>query len=492
MPSRVFFGVAACIAAWMTAGCATPWGPGYTIEKQRIEVTYAREKPDRVSVRAWYQLKNTGKEPLSTISMEIPYLPQFTQDVRAEWKASPLQSAPVAVSDHQLQFNLGSSWKRAERGEFVLTYELKVVDPGVPVVARSGPPFFLPSGDWYPVLIPPSGTFSELNPPPNKWDLIVSVPQGYHVYASGRAAGTDRSSGKNANGASGLRFEQRTLIDFNPFVAAGPYVEQQVKTANGIVMLWSSKPVPEKRAREISERMAFDAKYFAAEFGLKETMDLPIWIIECPPLDPSEPLINLNKGCNSVPRSVSVTEYQDGLSASGPRYIIEDRELAGTWFQNSSITSPDDLFWLRRGAQEYASDSAGAVHDATHREWAITTGLSIVLSSRKNAEKPLLAIKREDTATLRGMASFRIALFFFALEDRCGEKNVHRALARVLCILRGKTWGVSDLRAAMEAECGGADLADFFREWLSRPGIPEDFRTRYSGAAPAKSPGPSN
>jgi aminopeptidase N len=73
------------------------------------------------------------------------------------------------------------------------------------------------------------------------------------------------------------------------------------------------------------------------------------------------------------------------------------------------------------------------------------------------------------------------------MEDRCGAPTVHRALARIVRILRGKTWSVSDLRSAMEAECG-ADLADFFRQWLIRPGIPDDFRARYIGAPAAVKP----
>jgi hypothetical protein len=493
MRLRVSLSILTVAVVWAAAGCSTPWGPGYTIEKQRIEVTYTKEKPDRVSVRAWYQLRNTGKVPLATISVEIPYLPQFTENVRADWNSTTLQSLAVPDDEHQMQFTLGSSWKPTERGEFVVTYGLRVVYPEHPLVAGGGAPFFLPSKDWYPVLVPPSGTFSEPNPPPNKWDLVISVPQGYHVYASGRVGGADRSSKRNAAAAPTLRFEQRPLIDFNPFVAAGSYVEQQVKTSNGTVTLWSAMPVPDKRVREISERVSTDAKYLSTEFGLRELRNMPVWIIECPLLDPPKPSIIFEKGCQPEPRAAIVAEVFFGSRATEVMDMSVDYSLAKTWFQLSISASQGDPPWPLEAAWAYAGDAAIASHDENYRE-RLVRGL---LPTRKNSyanrsEAPLLSVKRQDQELTKEEAFVHSRLFFFALEDRCGEKNVHRALARILRIQRGSTWNISDLRSAMEAECGGADLADFFREWLNKPGIPEEFRTRYSGAAPAKPPGPSH
>ena len=54
----------AILAACMTYGCAAAFGPGYTVEKQRVQVTYTEQAADKVSIRAWYDLKNTGTKPL--------------------------------------------------------------------------------------------------------------------------------------------------------------------------------------------------------------------------------------------------------------------------------------------------------------------------------------------------------------------------------------------------------------------------------------------
>jgi hypothetical protein len=466
-----------------------PLGPGYTIEKQRVEVTYAKEKPDRVSVRAWYQLKNTGNAPLSAITVEVPYHPEFTDNIRAEWNAGALPSAVIPDNDHQLQIAFPAAWKQGERGEFVFTYELKVVDPAYPLVVGGLPPFFLPSRDWYPALVRPAGTFAEVVGPPGKWDLVVSVPLGYHVYASGRAAGADRSAGKTSAGGVSLRYEQRPGSDFNPFVATGPYVEQQVKTSNGIVTLWTSKPVPEKRVREISERVSSDVKYLEIEFGPLGTRDLSVWIIECPPREPFFPRVD---GCRTVPRSAVVSESFFRADATTAMYVDVDLQFTEAWFGEPLSSESDEPPWPVDAVSLYAGTTVVVSQSAPSRETNMRDLLHLLDSLGPDKGKAILAVRRGDQEPIPSQALARSELFFFALEDRCGEKNVHRALARILRVLRGKTWGVSDLRSAMEAECGGADLADFFREWLNKSGIPEEFRARYSGPAPAKSPGPSH
>jgi aminopeptidase N len=54
-----------------------------------------------------------------------------------------------------------------------------------------------------------------------------------------------------------------------------------------------------------------------------------------------------------------------------------------------------------------------------------------------------------------------------------------RALRHLLKAYPGGNWRADDLRSALEQECG-KNLAPLFRRWLVDPGIPEDFRGRYS------------
>src|SRR5260370_12161881 len=74
---------------------------------------------------------------------------------------------------------------------------------------------------------------------------------------------------------------------------------------------------------------------------------------------------------------------------------------------------------------------------------------------------------------------YRAALFFVALEDLCGRDTFRAALFDMIQARSGYDVGMEDLRAALEAACH-RDLSELFRAWMNRPGVPEDFRTRYA------------
>ncbi len=74
---------------------------------------------------------------------------------------------------------------------------------------------------------------------------------------------------------------------------------------------------------------------------------------------------------------------------------------------------------------------------------------------------------------------YRAALFFVALEDLCGRGNLRAAFEQIVRVRGGNEVADEELRAAVEA-ASQRDLAEMFRTWLNHPGIPEDFRARYS------------
>ena len=57
-------------AALVAAGCAAPLGPGYTVERQRLEVAFVSEPRPHVDVRATWRVKNTGNQPLDALEAE--------------------------------------------------------------------------------------------------------------------------------------------------------------------------------------------------------------------------------------------------------------------------------------------------------------------------------------------------------------------------------------------------------------------------------------
>ena len=87
-------------------------------------------------------------------------------------------------------------------------------------------------------------------------------------------------------------------------------------------------------------------------------------------------------------------------------------------------------------------------------------------------------VNNEDEEIKNNFAA-KSGLFILALEDAVGTKNFRAALRRMIQARRSHHWTIDDLRAALELE-SGQNLAEFFRVWLYQPGIPDDFRRRYS------------
>lgn len=469
-----------------------PFGPGYTIEKQRIEVTYSNDAPDHVTVRAWYQMKNTGTQPLENMRLQLPSEKNFApQNVRGEWRGKSIAVPPAPDEKGIAQVAFGMRWSQGDRGDFVVSYDLEtpIAKPAPP--SQGGAAIFLSCGGWYPVLMAPRGDFSSGGAPPPKWDLIVTMPKGYHVRTSGHEHGQDRTGKKNVAEIS-LRFEQIPLTDFSPFVVAGPYVQQVVKSTNGTAVLWTSHLVAPERANKIGDQVSTDAAYFNAEFGPDPNDKQTTWIIECadgslgsaqtPRLSP--------EGCLTVPHSVVVPPEE--FSADAPAGFREtiDSQLIATLFRISHPILREDPGFPASYAGDYAAFAYATSHDPASRTSAVRTLLSRFDANSTSTVKPLLRVSSDDPEPVRARARVQSELFFIALEDRCGVANLHHALARELRILRGQTLEISDLRSAVEAECG-ADLADLFRQWLNRPNIPEDFRARYaeSPKAASKQPG---
>jgi hypothetical protein len=478
----------ACLSAYIASGCAVALGPGYTIEKQRIDVSYALNSPDQVAVRASYQLKNTGTKPLEGIDVNLPDADIFApQNMGIEWRGKTLQDAGPADADGNSHVPLGGSWSVQETGELVVTYNLRIGPEETGMDSSHGRAFFLPNSGWYPVLLPARGAFSSGGTPPAKWDLAVSVPEGFRVHTSGDERGRKRSDEKNIP-IGGAIYEQKPGYSFNPFVAAGPYLEQEVHSGAGPVMLWTAQPVSAKRANEIAQHVSTDVSFFRTEFGAPGTGKQSTWIIGCHSggrAQQTEAKL-LNMGCLTAPYSVVVSA--DFFGNEAPKKSLEDidLQLAATWLQFPTQGGRYSTKFPLSAIGNYAVFALNAAENPSSRDAAVRDLLHRVAAS-PNPEKPLIKVSEKDPEEVIERARLQSELFFIGLEDRCGAANLHRAIARATRILRGQTWDLPDLRSAVEAECGGPVLEGFFREWMHGQGVPEDFRARYMGAAVGKS-----
>src|SRR5437870_6984612 len=91
------------------------------------------------------------------------------------------------------------------------------------------------------------------------------------------------------------------------------------------------------------------------------------------------------------------------------------------------------------------------------------------------------AARRPEVPTVVRAKSF---LFFYALQDRYGREVFRKAINHMLHARRERGFELGDLIAAFEQETH-QNVAQFVRLWMKRPGVPEEFRTRYGGTAAA-------
>jgi hypothetical protein len=479
--SRVFVPTLAIFAAWIASGCAAAFGPGYAIEKQRVEVSYSQQTPDRVSVRAWYRLKNIGTKPLNVLDIQPPDSEIIQpREIRVEWRGKSLEiPAPKpGDSENELRVPLAGSWNAGESGEFLVSYDVKISPAQSAVGTNHEAAFFLPSSGWLPILLPPHAAFAMGGALPPKWDLSVSVPEGYRVRASGENRGQDKHGTRGA-----VRFEQRPGANYDAYVAAGPYFEQQVHSSTRTVIFWTANPLTSKRAADLGKLVASDADFFTAEFGTAEKSKSPIWLIECPQgatASPERPWIS-QTGCLTQPHSVVVSA--DYLAAATPGEYTKsvDLQLAATWLYFSARPARYSALFPMAAIPDYAGVALAISRNPESRN-AIVRDLLRRVDATPDGGKPLVRVDANDSPQLQDRARAESVLFLLALEDRCGAANVRKGIAHASRVLRGKTWAGSDLRSAVEAECGGPVLESFFREWMHGSGIPAEFRARYSAA----------
>jgi hypothetical protein len=155
--------------------------------------------------------------------------------------------------------------------------------------------------------------------------------------------------------------------------------------------------------------------------------------------------------------------------------------LSYTWFGHLVHAAPDEEFLLTDAIAFHAGIKAAEILDGQPRAEEIQRMIRLYEKLPDSSKQMnLLALRSADVddANSFGGAMFKGALFYFALEDRFTEKVLSAAFSRIIYAFRGRTWTTNDLRVAIHLETG-EDPAEFFRQWLNQPGIPEDFRKRY-------------
>ena len=470
----IFAVVLSCAALWLAA-CATPLGPGYIVEKQEIQISFRPEPAPMIHVTAKYAVKNTGNRELSLLEARLPGRRFHPSALAISWDGAALSPVVSAENPRDLQLRFPQSWHVGASHSLHFSYDISSTDPSEGALGFSADAFYLPAGSWTPELPQASGVFGFGGVPPKKWNLVVGVPQEFLVHASG---GKERRAGKKAE----LQFQfPQTADDLFPFVVAGRYREtRQDLPPHQMVHFWSRAAANSAGSQPAGDSLSRTLAAYESLLGARSKSGSPLWIVECP----------VATACFSG-RGSGYSMFLDGpdaeLSAemiSNDTVLIDPRSSHGN---SQALVAPAlAQGWLGYGKnpgfyeQQQPMSALPAFTAALARE--ITSGPQVREEIIRRALSRIPAPATRESNNDPGVSRAKSFLLFYALRDRVGSDAFQKALQHMLVARRGRGFDVTDLISAIEQE-SHQPVGPFVRLWLKRPGIPDDFRAKYSPAA---------
>ena len=454
------------------AGCAASLGPGYIVEKQEIRVSFLPQSESHVHVVAEYHLKNTGTRELDSLDVRIPGRRFRPTEFTIFWDGAVLPLATSVANARDTILRFPKPWPVGDARTVRFEYDLRSATAQEGALGFTPDAFDLPAEGWTPALPQARGLFGFGGVPPNKWQLVVRVPNGFLVHASG---GNEKHTAKNAE--MEFRFQQ-TAADLNPFVVAGRYRESRPNLpGNEQLRVWSRTDVSRAQLQQATEALSKTLATYDSLFATRDKARPALWIVECPE----------NAGCFSQ-RSTAYEVLLYGESSSDSAEMISRDTIL--FDPRAGSARPEALAgpalasgWLGYGQnpgfyeQQPPMSALPAFAAALALERSAGPQVRERIVRRALAQIPEHASpeSNNDPAVSRAK-SF---LLFYALRDRVGADPFQKALRHMLFARRQRGFNLSDLISAVEEE-SHQDVGPFVRRWIKRPGVPDDFRATYS------------
>ncbi len=463
----LLFCVACCLA-----GCAASLGPGYVVEKQEIRVSFLAQPEPHVHVVAEYHLKNTGIRELESLDVRLPGRRFRPAEFTILWDGAELPLATSAANTRDTFLRLRDPWSMGATHTIQFAYDLRSATAQEGALGFSSDAFGLPAEGWTPALPQARGPFGFGGVPPNKWQLVVRVPNGFLVHASG---GKEKHSAKEAE--MEFHFEQ-TAQDLNPFVVAGRYREtRQDLLASQKLRIWSRSDVSSAQLQQATEALSKTLATYDALFATRGKSRPPLWIVECPE----------DAGCFSQRTTAHGALLYGESSEDSAEMISRDTILfdpRAASARPEALTGPA----LASGWLGYGQNPG--FYEQQPPMSALPAFAAALALERSNGMQVREQIIRRALAQIPAQASpqsnndpavsrAKSLLLFYALGQRVGAEQFQKALQHMLFARRQRGFDLSDLISAVEEE-SHQDVGPFVRQWLKRPGVPDDFRATYA------------
>ena len=497
--------VALCAWAFLTSGCVQPLGPGYRFAARQTEIHTSVAAPEQVHIRVVDHFDNVGHFPLRSLEVRLPEGPSYgSQNVRMTIDGKEVSPEHSSNTDRRMmRASFDPAWKQPQPREIVTEWSVMPEPPARGTVAASAAAFYIADETALPLWQPPSGFFTQGGPNPEDETLTVFAPAEFRVLAPGKPLKHIRAGNLVMQG-----FHIKPDRDFLPYVVAGRYQEQVIRAPQGAVSFWTFQPLDAQQARTAAARLSSSMRALEDFFGPASRGKTVVHIVEAPGDLPAE-FAGLDSGLHSgglhtSPEALSVkvepapggTSFPEGALLDSRAFSqgianeavlqLTEYELARTWFGWRVRPRPEAQILMGRGVGLFGLVLAAEARGQDQRGFAIASLLERYDQARHIAtDRPLLEPPAGYSRAERISTGYRGALFFVALEDLCGRANMGVAFREITRARANDDVGYEELRAALES-ASGRDLAEMFRVWLIRPGIPDDFRARYSNAPNAR------
>jgi len=387
------------------------------------------------------------------------------------WDGSPAAGAVSPYNPRDTLVRIPQSWKIGESHTLQFSYQIPSAPEHEGAIGFSADAFYLPAEGWTPELPQARGVFGFGGVPPKKWDLTVRVPRGFLVHASGAG----KHSGKSSEAE--FRFTQ-SAKDSTPFVVAGHYREEkQDLAAHQLVHVWSRVGSDSFVLRHAAESLSRTVAAYDQLFGARSGSRAPLWIFECP--SATGCISETAGGYSSLLYGDAVSRAADLISRDA--VLVDPRAAQGSL--EASVGPALAAGWLGYGRnpgfyeQQPPMSALPAFAAALAREAASgpQARREIIGRALEQIPRNAGAASNSDPAVSRAKS----LLLFYALRDRVGREAFQNALQHMLTSREGRGFDVADLISALEQE-SHETVGPFVRQWIKRPGVPDDFRALYA------------
>ena len=465
-----------------------PLGPGFHFSSRQTEIHASFASPDTLHVRVVDRLENAGDRTLQTVGVRLPEGPAFgTQNVRVTIEGKEISPRPDSIVDRRMmRMPFDPPWQQRQTREVAAEWDMAPAPSTRGTISASPNGFYIADETALPLWQVPSGIFARGNPNPDGEVLSVFAPPDFRVLAPGKPIKSEASGNMLVR-----RFRIRPDRDFLPYVVAGRYQEEIIRTRQAAVSFWTFRALDAEMAKTAGARLSSSMLAFVDFFGPASRWKTIVHIVEAPGELPSEFGSPGDPGGTSFPEGALLDSgaIAQGVASESVLELAE-YELARTWFGWLVRPTPEAQILMGRGVGMFglviAAEARGnSSQDLGHRRLMIASLLDRYDRARSIAsDKRLMESAAGYSRAERISNGYRAALFFVALEDVCGRDNLREAFRYIVRARAGDETGYEEFRAALES-VSHRDLAEMFRRWLIQPGVPDDFRARYAAMSNA-------